>query len=154
MSVMVIATELWWMNQEWLELRWGRTIDQKWPQCKAALCLHPFVLCGHLHKCGLSSSRAHCILRWKDKSKAVMLSAIQAQREWGCVLSVTQENSTDLGRKQKITENLINSHTQNPTSLQLSVFSTGIYRILVALTSASAWVLAAKVSVILLSNPL
>jgi hypothetical protein len=22
-------TELWWMNQKCLELRWGRTIDQK-----------------------------------------------------------------------------------------------------------------------------
>jgi hypothetical protein len=25
---LLIARELWWMNQEWLELRWGHTIDQ------------------------------------------------------------------------------------------------------------------------------
>jgi hypothetical protein len=34
---MVISREFWWTNQEWLETRWGRTIDQKWSRCKGSL---------------------------------------------------------------------------------------------------------------------
>jgi hypothetical protein len=37
MYLLVIVEELWWMNQEWLELRWGRTIDEKWSQCLGRL---------------------------------------------------------------------------------------------------------------------
>jgi len=40
------SRELWWMNQEWLELRWGCTIDQKLAavctdQCFGEACWHP-----------------------------------------------------------------------------------------------------------------
>jgi hypothetical protein len=38
--LLVIARELWWTNQEWFELRWGRTIDQKLSECKGRL-VHP-----------------------------------------------------------------------------------------------------------------
>jgi hypothetical protein len=38
--LLLISRELWWTNQEWLEMRWGRTIDQKWSQCKGRL-VHP-----------------------------------------------------------------------------------------------------------------
>jgi hypothetical protein len=27
--LLVFVSDLWWLNQEWLELRWGRKIDQK-----------------------------------------------------------------------------------------------------------------------------
>jgi hypothetical protein len=37
MSLLVIAKELWWMDQEGLEIRCGGTIDQKWLPCKAHL---------------------------------------------------------------------------------------------------------------------
>jgi hypothetical protein len=55
------------------------------------------------------------------------------------MLSVTQENNTDLDRKQKITENWVNSHTQNPTAPQ---HSFPIHRILASLCClcTSAWV--------------
>jgi hypothetical protein len=41
MCLLVIARELWWMNQEWLELWWGHTVDQKWSQCKGRLVRSP-----------------------------------------------------------------------------------------------------------------
>jgi len=71
------------------------------------------------------------------------------------VLSITQENSTDLGIKQKMTENGVKPHTQKLTTFQHSVLLTAILRNLdaVLLPSDFAWVLAAKVSAILLSNP-
>jgi hypothetical protein len=34
MSLLVIARQLWWINQELLEIGWGSTIDQKWLWCK------------------------------------------------------------------------------------------------------------------------
>jgi hypothetical protein len=29
LGVCAETKELWWMNQEWLQLRWGGTVDQK-----------------------------------------------------------------------------------------------------------------------------
>jgi hypothetical protein len=46
------------------------------------------------------------------------------------ILSVTRENSTDLGRNRK--QKNESTHTQKRTVLQHNVFSTGIYRILAA----------------------
>jgi hypothetical protein len=37
----VLARELWWMNQELLELRWGRKIDQKMAAVHGMLCTIP-----------------------------------------------------------------------------------------------------------------
>jgi hypothetical protein len=39
--LLVIARELWWMNQEWLDLRWGSAVDQKWSQCRGPLARPP-----------------------------------------------------------------------------------------------------------------
>jgi hypothetical protein len=36
-SLLVTARELWWVNREWLKLRWGSTIDQLWSQCMGRL---------------------------------------------------------------------------------------------------------------------
>jgi hypothetical protein len=33
--------ELWWMNQEWLEFRWGSTVDQKMAAVHGTLCTIP-----------------------------------------------------------------------------------------------------------------
>jgi hypothetical protein len=41
MSLLVISRELWWMNQERLELSWGRTVDQKQWQCMDSLVRPP-----------------------------------------------------------------------------------------------------------------
>jgi hypothetical protein len=38
--LLVFARELWWINQECLELRWGSTTDQKWLQCKGRFLLY------------------------------------------------------------------------------------------------------------------
>jgi hypothetical protein len=38
-SLMVTARELWWMNRELLELKWG-TAFQKWLQCMGCLVLY------------------------------------------------------------------------------------------------------------------
>jgi hypothetical protein len=35
--LLVIDRELWWMNQEWLERRCRRTVNQKWSQCLRCL---------------------------------------------------------------------------------------------------------------------
>jgi hypothetical protein len=37
MSLLVTASEVWCMSQERLELRWGRTVDQKCSQCMGRL---------------------------------------------------------------------------------------------------------------------
>jgi hypothetical protein len=39
--VLVFARELWWMNQEWLDLRWGRTIEYKMVAVHVTLCSIP-----------------------------------------------------------------------------------------------------------------
>jgi hypothetical protein len=45
MSLLVIARELWHMNQERLELRQGCKIDQKWLQCLGCLMrCHPITV--------------------------------------------------------------------------------------------------------------
>jgi hypothetical protein len=40
-SLLVFARDLWWMDQEWLELRWGRTTDQKIVAVHGTLCTIP-----------------------------------------------------------------------------------------------------------------
>jgi hypothetical protein len=40
-SLLVLSRELWWMNQEWLELRWGSTKDKKRAAVHGALCTIP-----------------------------------------------------------------------------------------------------------------
>jgi hypothetical protein len=41
MSLLVSARELWWMNQEWLELRWGHTVNQKMATVLGTVCTIP-----------------------------------------------------------------------------------------------------------------
>jgi hypothetical protein len=65
--------------------------------------------------------------------------------DFGLLLSIVNENITDFGRKQKITENRINSHTQKPTPLLHTVFLTGTLAAVYSLRTF-AWVLAAHSS--------
>jgi hypothetical protein len=41
MLLLVFATELWWINQERLKLRWGHTTDQKIAAVHGMLCTIP-----------------------------------------------------------------------------------------------------------------
>jgi hypothetical protein len=40
-SLLVLAGELWCMHQEWLQLRWARTTDQKMAAVHGTLCMIP-----------------------------------------------------------------------------------------------------------------
>jgi hypothetical protein len=40
-SLLVFAREIWWMDQQWTELRWGHTIDHKVAAVLGTLCMIP-----------------------------------------------------------------------------------------------------------------
>jgi hypothetical protein len=47
-----LLPQSWWMNEEWLEVRWGSTIGQSWLQCMGHLVQYHPVNSYSIHKIG------------------------------------------------------------------------------------------------------